>query len=73
MTKILTSRSEDKEYAMSVRDFKKFFKRRGSVLDPEPNHLIGECPKPPEETNEPKLLLSGGFGSDSGEEYDEKG
>ncbi|GKD26887.1 hypothetical protein Tco_1233101 [Tanacetum coccineum] len=24
-----TSRSEDKEYAMAVRDFKKFFKRRG--------------------------------------------
>ncbi|GKB97981.1 zf-CCHC domain-containing protein [Tanacetum coccineum] len=27
-----TSRSEDKEYAMSVRDFKKFFKRRGRFL-----------------------------------------
>ncbi|GJR74773.1 hypothetical protein Tco_0087138 [Tanacetum coccineum] len=25
----LTSGSEDKEYAMAVRDFKKFFKRRG--------------------------------------------
>ncbi|GJV18228.1 hypothetical protein Tco_1363551 [Tanacetum coccineum] len=27
-----TSRSEDEEYAMAVRDFKKFFKRRGMVL-----------------------------------------
>ncbi|GKD94585.1 hypothetical protein Tco_1374422, partial [Tanacetum coccineum] len=27
--KCLTSRSEDKEYAMAVRDFKKFYKRRG--------------------------------------------
>ncbi|GKE96087.1 hypothetical protein Tco_1580942, partial [Tanacetum coccineum] len=26
----LTSGSEDEEYAMTVRDFKKFFKRRGS-------------------------------------------
>ncbi|GJU79763.1 hypothetical protein Tco_1282128 [Tanacetum coccineum] len=29
----LTSDSEDKEYAMAVRDFKKFFKRRGRFSD----------------------------------------
>nr|GEW83254.1 retrovirus-related Pol polyprotein from transposon TNT 1-94 [Tanacetum cinerariifolium] len=29
----LTSESEDEEYAMAVRDFKKFFKRRGSWSD----------------------------------------
>ncbi|GKB45869.1 zf-CCHC domain-containing protein [Tanacetum coccineum] len=28
----LTSKSEDKEYAMAVRDFKKFFKRRGRFV-----------------------------------------
>ncbi|GJW40705.1 zf-CCHC domain-containing protein [Tanacetum coccineum] len=28
----LTSRSEDEEYAMAVRDFKKFFKRRGRLV-----------------------------------------
>ncbi|GJY29024.1 UBN2 domain-containing protein, partial [Tanacetum coccineum] len=28
----LTSRSEDGEYAMAVRDFKKFFKRRGMLI-----------------------------------------
>ncbi|GKE76907.1 hypothetical protein Tco_1543027, partial [Tanacetum coccineum] len=27
-----TSKSEDKEYAMAVRDFKKFFKRRGRFV-----------------------------------------
>ncbi|GKA51561.1 alpha/beta hydrolases superfamily protein [Tanacetum coccineum] len=68
-----TSGSKDEEYAMEVRDFKKFFKRRGRfVRQPrndkkkfqkirddkngksdrkclrcgDPNHLIGECPKP---------------------------
>ncbi|GKF84382.1 hypothetical protein Tco_0249280, partial [Tanacetum coccineum] len=28
----LTSGSEDEEYAMAVRDFKKFFKRRGRFV-----------------------------------------
>nr|GFD58787.1 transposase, Ptta/En/Spm, transposase, Tnp1/En/Spm-like protein [Tanacetum cinerariifolium] len=27
-----TSKSEDEEYAMAVRDFKKFFKRRGRFM-----------------------------------------
>ncbi|GJT07331.1 retrovirus-related pol polyprotein from transposon TNT 1-94 [Tanacetum coccineum] len=75
----LTSVSEDEEYAMAVRDFKKFFKRRGRfVRQPrndkktfqrsrddkncksdrkcfrcgDPNHLIGECPKPPKDKNQ---------------------
>ncbi|GJS26661.1 retrovirus-related pol polyprotein from transposon TNT 1-94 [Tanacetum coccineum] len=66
--------SEDEQYAMAVRDFKKFFKRRGRFARQprndkktfqrnrddkngkserkcfrcgDPNHLIGECPKPP--------------------------
>ncbi|GKB05336.1 retrovirus-related pol polyprotein from transposon TNT 1-94, partial [Tanacetum coccineum] len=77
-----TSGSEDEEYAMAVRDFKKFFKRRGRfVRQPQktkefqrsrddkngksdrkyfrcgdPNHLIGECPKPPKDKN--KSFLS---------------
>ncbi|GJR54883.1 hypothetical protein Tco_1405404 [Tanacetum coccineum] len=68
----LTSRSVDEEYAMAVRNFKKFFRRNGIfVRQPreekksfrqrddkkgksdrkrfrcgDPNHLIGECPKP---------------------------
>ncbi|GKF13214.1 retrovirus-related pol polyprotein from transposon TNT 1-94, partial [Tanacetum coccineum] len=53
----LTSISEDEEYVMAVRDFKKFFKRR-------------ECPKPPKDKNQRAFV--GGSWSDSGEEDDEK-
>ncbi|GJY04896.1 retrovirus-related pol polyprotein from transposon TNT 1-94, partial [Tanacetum coccineum] len=53
----LTSISEDEEYAMAVRDFKKFFKRR-------------EFPKPPKDKNQRAFV--GGSWSDSGEEDDEK-
>nr|GEX43130.1 zf-CCHC domain-containing protein/UBN2 domain-containing protein [Tanacetum cinerariifolium] len=67
-----TSGSDDEEYAMTVRNFKKFFRRKGKfVRQPreekksfrqrdekkgksgrnffrcgDPNHLIGDCPKP---------------------------
>ncbi|GKB81648.1 retrovirus-related pol polyprotein from transposon TNT 1-94 [Tanacetum coccineum] len=64
----LTFRSEDEEYAMAVRDFKKFFKRRGGYGDP--NHLIGECPKPPKDKNE-RAFVEGSW-SDSGDEDDVK-
>ncbi|GJZ31005.1 retrovirus-related pol polyprotein from transposon TNT 1-94 [Tanacetum coccineum] len=93
----LTFGSEDEEYVMAVRDFKKFFKRRGRfVRQPrndkktfqrsrddkngksdrkcfrcgDPNHLIGECPKPPKEKNQRAFV--GGSWSDSVEEEDEK-
>nr|GEV24469.1 zf-CCHC domain-containing protein/DUF4219 domain-containing protein/UBN2 domain-containing protein [Tanacetum cinerariifolium] len=83
--------SEDEEYAMAVRDFKKFFKRRGRfVRQPwndkktfqrsrdnkngksdrnffrcgDPNHLIGECPKPLKDKNQRAFV--GGSWSDSG-------
>ncbi|GJT00347.1 zf-CCHC domain-containing protein, partial [Tanacetum coccineum] len=92
-----TSRTEDEEYAMAVKDFKKFFKRRGRfVKQPrngkkkfqrsrddkndkndkkcfrcgDPNHLIGECPKPPKDKNQTAFIE--GSWSDSGEEDDEK-
>ncbi|GKA21894.1 alpha/beta hydrolases superfamily protein, partial [Tanacetum coccineum] len=92
-----TSGSEDEEYAMTVKDFNKFFKRRGRfVRQPrndkkafqisrddkngksdrkcfrcgDPNHLIGECPKPPKDKNQ-KAFIRGSW-SDSGEEDDEK-
>ncbi|GJT21264.1 zf-CCHC domain-containing protein [Tanacetum coccineum] len=67
-----TSESDDEEYAMAIRNFKKFFRRKGKfVRQPreekksfrqrdekkgksdrkcfrcsDPNHLIGDCPKP---------------------------
>ncbi|GJZ07184.1 retrovirus-related pol polyprotein from transposon TNT 1-94 [Tanacetum coccineum] len=92
-----TSESKDKEYAMAVRDFKKFFKRRSRfVRQPridkktfqrsrddkngksdrkcfrcgDPNHLIGECPKPPKDKNQ--IAFVGSSWSDSGKEDDEK-
>nr|GFA57195.1 UBN2 domain-containing protein [Tanacetum cinerariifolium]GFA62776.1 UBN2 domain-containing protein [Tanacetum cinerariifolium] len=65
----LTSKSEDEEYTITVRDSKKFFKRRGSVLD-DPNHLIGECSKPPKDKNQ-RALVRGSW-SDSDEEDNEK-
>ncbi|GJX92335.1 hypothetical protein Tco_0345661 [Tanacetum coccineum] len=91
-----TSSSEDEEYAMAVRDFKKFFKRKGRfVRQPQndkktfqrsrddkngkremkcfrcgdPNHLIGEYPKPPRDNNQRAFV--GGSWSDRGEEDDE--
>ncbi|GJY51279.1 hypothetical protein Tco_0442126 [Tanacetum coccineum] len=64
-----TSGSEDEEYAMAVRDFKKFSREEeGSCGDP--NHLIGECPKPPKEKNQRAFV--GGSWSDNGEKDDEK-
>ncbi|GJV87701.1 zf-CCHC domain-containing protein [Tanacetum coccineum] len=92
-----TSRSEDEEYVMAVRDFKKFFKRRGRfVRQPrdgnklfqiskddknsknerkcfrcgDPNHLIGECSKPPRNKNQRAFV--GGSWSDSGKDEEEK-
>ncbi|GJR65379.1 hypothetical protein Tco_0011444 [Tanacetum coccineum] len=52
-----TSGSEDEEYAMAVRDFKKFFK-------------IRECPKPSKDKNQRAFV--GGSWSDSYEEDDGK-
>ncbi|GJU14490.1 retrovirus-related pol polyprotein from transposon TNT 1-94 [Tanacetum coccineum] len=59
-----TSGSEDEEYAMAVRDFKKFFRRR------DPNHLIRKCPNPSRDKNQKAFV--GGSWSDSGKEDDEK-
>ncbi|GJZ60674.1 zf-CCHC domain-containing protein [Tanacetum coccineum] len=87
-----TSASEYKEYIMAVRDFKKFFKRRGRFARQprndkktflrsrddkkgksdrkcfrcgDPDHLIGECPKPPKDKNQRAFV--GGSWSDGGE------
>ncbi|GKD74684.1 hypothetical protein Tco_1332966, partial [Tanacetum coccineum] len=62
----LTSGSKDEEYVIAVRDFNKFFKRRGRDL----NHLIGECPKPPRDKIQ-RVFVRGSW-SDRGEEDDEK-
>ncbi|GJT39721.1 zf-CCHC domain-containing protein [Tanacetum coccineum] len=92
----LTSRSDDKEYAMAVRNFKKFFRRKGKfVRQPreekksfrqrdekkgksdrkcfrcgDPNHLIGDCPKPPR--NKDQKAFIGGSWSDSENDAEDK-
>nr|GEU45810.1 zf-CCHC domain-containing protein/UBN2 domain-containing protein [Tanacetum cinerariifolium] len=85
--------SEDEEYAMAVKEFKKFFKRRERfVRQPrsdkktfqrsrndgcgkserkcfrcgDPNHLIGECSKPPK-NNDQREFIRGAW-SDNGED-----
>ncbi|GJU56623.1 putative reverse transcriptase domain-containing protein [Tanacetum coccineum] len=57
--------SEDEEYAMAVKEFKKFFKRRGGLC-----HFIGECSKPPK--NNDRRAFIGGAWSDNGEDEVEK-
>ncbi|GJZ27808.1 zf-CCHC domain-containing protein [Tanacetum coccineum] len=92
----LTSGSDDEEYVMAVRNFKKFFRRKGKfVRQPreekksfrqrdekkgksdrkcfrcgDPNHLIGDCPKPPR--NKDQKAFIGGSWSDSENEADDK-
>ncbi|GJV91670.1 retrovirus-related pol polyprotein from transposon TNT 1-94 [Tanacetum coccineum] len=88
-----SSDSEDEEYAMAVKEFKKFFKRRGRFARQprgdrktfqrsrndgydkserkcfrcgDPNHLIGECSKPPK--NNDQRAFIGGAWSDNGED-----
>nr|GEX45574.1 hypothetical protein [Tanacetum cinerariifolium] len=82
-----TSGSDDEEYVMAVRNFKKFFRRKGKfVRQPreeknsfrqrdekngksdqkcfrccDPNHLIGDYPKPPR--NKDQKASIGGFNS----------
>nr|GEU53219.1 reverse transcriptase domain-containing protein [Tanacetum cinerariifolium] len=64
-----TSNSEDKEYAMAVREFKKFFKRRGRFVR-QPRDERKECPK--SSTNNNQIAFIGGAWSDSGQDEEEK-
>nr|GEX35581.1 copia protein [Tanacetum cinerariifolium] len=92
----VTSESDDEEYAMAVRNFKKFFRRKGKfVRQPReekksfrqrdekkvksdqncfrcgnPNHLIGDCPKP--SRNKDQMAFNGGSWSDSENDTEDK-
>nr|GEV18488.1 zf-CCHC domain-containing protein/UBN2 domain-containing protein [Tanacetum cinerariifolium] len=94
--KTLTSESDDEAYDMAIRNFKKFFRRKGRfVRQPceekksfrqrdgkkgksdrkffrcgDPNHLIGECPKPPR--NKDQKSFVGGSWSDSKNKVEDK-
>nr|GEV31645.1 UBN2 domain-containing protein [Tanacetum cinerariifolium] len=59
-------KSEDEEYAIAVRDFKNFLKKKRCD---DSNHLIGECPKSPKDKNQRAFV--GGSWSNSGKEDDE--
>ncbi|GJS18071.1 putative reverse transcriptase domain-containing protein, partial [Tanacetum coccineum] len=62
-----TSDSEEEEYAMAMRDFKKFFQKTRKI---HPNHLIRECPKLSRNYNQRAFV--GGSWSDSDEDEEEK-
>nr|GEV33638.1 retrovirus-related Pol polyprotein from transposon TNT 1-94 [Tanacetum cinerariifolium] len=64
-----SSGSEDEEYAMAVRDFKKFFKKEVDSFE-DSNHLIGECLKPLRDKNQRAFV--GGSWSDSDEQDADK-
>ncbi|GKB55969.1 hypothetical protein Tco_0912155 [Tanacetum coccineum] len=64
-----TSDSEDEEYAMAIRNFKKFFKRQGQFCG-DPNHFIEECPKQLKYQNQ-KAFVEGSW-SDSNDDEGEK-
>ncbi|GKG10231.1 retrovirus-related pol polyprotein from transposon TNT 1-94, partial [Tanacetum coccineum] len=71
----LTSRSEDEEYAMATFQRSRYDNndkgdRKCCFRCGDPNHLIGECPKPPKDKNQ-RAFVRGSW-SDSGEEDDEK-
>ncbi|GJW51622.1 retrovirus-related pol polyprotein from transposon TNT 1-94 [Tanacetum coccineum] len=66
----LTSESEDEEYTMAVRDFKKFFKRRGRFVRQPWNDKKNSKEVVMTRTNQKAFV--GGSWSDSGEEDDEK-
>ncbi|GJV54558.1 zf-CCHC domain-containing protein [Tanacetum coccineum] len=69
-----TSRSKYEEYAMATflrsKDDKSDKNDRKCFRCGDPNHLIGECPKPPKDENQRAFV--GGSWSDTGEEDDEK-
>ncbi|GKB08011.1 hypothetical protein Tco_0836295 [Tanacetum coccineum] len=62
----LTSGSDDEEYAMAVRNFKKFFRRKGKFV----RHLIGDCPKI--SRNKDQKAFIGGSWSDSENDVEDK-
>ncbi|GJU67631.1 zf-CCHC domain-containing protein [Tanacetum coccineum] len=62
--------SNDKKTFQRSRDDKNGKGDRKCFRCGDPNHLIGECPKPPKDKNQRAFV--GGSWSDSGEEDDEK-
>ncbi|GJY53996.1 hypothetical protein Tco_0445660 [Tanacetum coccineum] len=68
----LTFGSEDEEYAMAVRDFKKLFKRRGRFVRQPRNDKKTFQRNRDDKNDKNQRPFVGGSWSDSGEEDDEK-
>ncbi|GJS73818.1 hypothetical protein Tco_0706659 [Tanacetum coccineum] len=70
----LTSESDDEEYAMALRNFKKDEMKRKDDRKyfrcGDPNHLIGDCPKP--SRNKDQKAFIGGSWSDSENDAEDK-
>ncbi|GKF60230.1 hypothetical protein Tco_0177016, partial [Tanacetum coccineum] len=64
--------SEDEEYAMAVRDFKKFFKRRGRFVRQPQNDKKTFQRSCDDKNDKNQRAFVGGSWSDSDEEDDEK-
>ncbi|GKG28147.1 zf-CCHC domain-containing protein, partial [Tanacetum coccineum] len=60
----------DKKTIQRIRDDKNGKSERKCSRCGDPNHLIGECPKPQKDKNQKAFI--GGSWSDSGEEDNEK-
>nr|GEW25360.1 copia protein [Tanacetum cinerariifolium] len=72
-SEILKAKGERRSLALKAkksRDDKNGKGGRKCFICGDPNHLIGECPKPPRDNNQRAFV--GGSWSDSGEEVDEK-
>nr|GEY03984.1 hypothetical protein [Tanacetum cinerariifolium] len=66
-----TSESDVEEYAMAIRNFKKFFRRkRKFVRCGDPSHLIGDCPKTSRHKDQKAFI--GGSSSDSENDAEDK-
>ncbi|GJV69233.1 retrovirus-related pol polyprotein from transposon TNT 1-94 [Tanacetum coccineum] len=68
----LTSESEDEEYVMAVRDFKKFFKRKGRFVRQPRNDKKTFQRSRDDKNDKNRRAFVGGSWSDIGEEDDEK-
>nr|GEU55871.1 zf-CCHC domain-containing protein/UBN2 domain-containing protein [Tanacetum cinerariifolium] len=67
----LTSDSEDEEYVTVVRDFKKFFKRRGRFVRPRNDKKTFQRSRDDKNDKNQRAFVKGSW-SNSGEEDDEK-
>ncbi|GJQ97046.1 retrovirus-related pol polyprotein from transposon TNT 1-94 [Tanacetum coccineum] len=69
-SEIVKAKGERKSLALKAKNILRLQEVLQEKRCGDPNHLIGECPKPPKDKNQRSFI--GGSWSDSGEEDDEK-